>query len=299
MSIQMTVILYTSVGTIGIYLVALYIMRAQPALSDAMARLSGPAPERTATTGTSLIDGMANKLGIRVHPYLQDSKFFTLPNADLALLHRDPAHVLGEKLVAALLGLLIFPFLNLVLTAFGVGLGWSIPAILSIATAFLLFLIPDIEIRRRATAARAEFAQALSSYIDLVALCRRGGIGTTQSLERAAQVGDSWVFLRLDEELYEAGRSGEAPWNALTRVSQELGLTELGDLADIMNMTGDKGASVYTSLRAKAAGLRSAQASAEQGAAAEATEKLAMPLAGLAGLFIMLLLIPALTIITG
>lgn len=53
MSIQMTVILYTSVGTIGIYLVALYFMRAQPALSDAMSRLSGPAPERTSTAGTS------------------------------------------------------------------------------------------------------------------------------------------------------------------------------------------------------------------------------------------------------
>jgi len=299
MSITMTIIVYTSVGTIGIYLVALYFLRAQPALTDVMSRMSGPAPEKASTAGTSLVDGLANKLGLRVHPYLQDSRFLTLPTSDLSLLHKDPAHVLGEKLVAAFFGLLIFPILNLVLTAFGLGLAWSMPAILSLAAAVFLFVIPDIDIRRRAAAARAEFAQALSSYIDLVALCRRGGIGSTQSLEIAAQVGDSWVFLRLDEELYEAGRSGEAPWSALTRVSQQLGLAELGDLADIMTMTGDKGASVYTSLRAKAASLRSAQTSAEQSAAVEATEKLAIPLAGLAGLFMALLLIPAVTVISG
>ncbi len=299
MSTTTSVIIYTAAGTIGVYLVALYFLRAQPALTDAMARLSGPAPSRATNASTSVIDGAAKKLGLRLYPHISDSKYLTLPTADLELLHRDPSHVLGEKIVAGILGLLIFPILNLILTAFGVGLSWSLPAILSIGMAIVLFLVPDIEIRRRAAAARYEFAQALSSYIDLVALCRRGGIGATQSLERAAQVGDSWVFLRLDEELYEAGRSGEAPWNALTRVSRELGLAELGDLADIMTMTGDQGGSIYASLRARAAALRSAQASAEQGKAAEATEKIAMPLAGLAGLFILLLLIPALSTISG
>src|ERR1700704_4788449 len=162
MSITMTIIVYTSVGTIGIYLVALYFLRAQPALTDVMSRMSGPAPEKASTAGTSLVDGLANKLGLRVHPYLQDSRFLTLPTSDLSLLHKDPAHVLGEKLVAAFFGLLIFPILNLVLTAFGLGLAWSMPAILSLATAVFLFMIPDIDIRRRAAAARAEFAQALS-----------------------------------------------------------------------------------------------------------------------------------------
>ena len=40
MSITMTIIVYTSVGTIGIYLVALYFLRAQPALTDVMSRMS-------------------------------------------------------------------------------------------------------------------------------------------------------------------------------------------------------------------------------------------------------------------
>src|SRR3546814_2743906 len=78
MSITMTIIVYTSVGTIGIYLVALYFLRAQPALTDVMSRMSGPAPEKASTAGTSLVDGLANKLGLRVHPYLQDSRFLTL-----------------------------------------------------------------------------------------------------------------------------------------------------------------------------------------------------------------------------
>lgn len=294
-----TIAVHTAVATTGVYLIALYLMRAQPALTDSMARLSGPTPPRTGTPATSFIDTLADKTGTRLHPLVLDWKIFTLPDADLKLLNRDPAHVLGEKVVAALLGLLLLPTLNLLLTTVGAALPWTLPAILSLVLAFGLFLVPDADIRRRASAARAEFAQALSTYIDLVALCRRGSMGPTQALDSAAAVGDSWVFLRLDEELYEAGRSGESPAYALTRLARELGIGDLGDLADIMMMTEGQGASIYSSLRARAANLRSRDNSYEQGQAAETTEKLAMPLAGLAGLFIVLLLIPAINLITG
>lgn len=293
------IMLYTAIGASGLYIVVLYLMRAQPALTDAMDHLSGPAPERTHSAGGSFLHNAANSVGDRLYPHLRDSRFFTLPSADLSLLRKDPAHVMGEKLVAALIGLALWPVLNVVMTAAGAGFGWTAPGILALITAAVLFAVPDIEIRNRAAAARKEFAQAFSTYVDLVALCRRASIGTVQSLETAARVGDSWVFLRLDEELYAAGRSGEPPWSALNRVSHELGLAELGDLADVMNISDKDGASIYTSLRARAAALRSAQVSTEQGEAAEATEKLALPLVSLAGIFILLIGIPAVSTITG
>src|SRR3546814_17767145 len=97
MSITMTIIVYTSVGTIGIYLVALYFLRAQPALTDVMSRMSGPAPAKASTARTSLVDGLANKLGLRVHPYLQDSRFLTLPTSALPLLNKAPTPVPDTK----------------------------------------------------------------------------------------------------------------------------------------------------------------------------------------------------------
>ena len=56
-----------------------------------------------------------------------------------------------------------------------------------------------------AKAARKEFGRALASYIDLVALERNSGSGPRQAMEIAANIGDSWVFRRLAEELSAGG----------------------------------------------------------------------------------------------
>lgn len=116
-----------------------------------------------------------------------------------------------------------------------------------------------------------------------------------QSLERAAAVGDSWVFRRLDEELMRAQRSGQAPWDTLTRISGELELPDLADLADIMTLTGEQGASVAVTLSARASALRNAQLSDELGKAGSATEKIQAPLAVLGIIFMAMLFIPALS----
>ena len=78
-----------------------------------------------------------------------------------------------------------------------------------------MFLLPDYNVRDDAKKARAEFARALGAYIDLVALERHSGSGTRQAMEVAADVGDSWVFPRLGEELARSRWSGLPPWEAL------------------------------------------------------------------------------------
>ena len=75
-----------------------------------------------------------------------------------------------------------------------------------------MFFLPDYNARDDAKKARAEFARALGAYIDLVALERNNGSGARQAMEAAAEVGDSWVFRRLAEEL------ARSRWSGLTAV---------------------------------------------------------------------------------
>ena len=77
-------------------------------------------------------------------------------------------------------------------------------------------------------------------------------------MEAAATIGDSWVFTRLSEELARTRWSGLTPWEALRSLADELGLPELDDLADIMRLSGEEGAQVYASLRARSAAMRTA-----------------------------------------
>jgi Flp pilus assembly protein TadB len=156
-----------------------------------------------------------------------------------------------------------------------------------------LFLIPDLEVRRKAASARQEFARATSAYLDLTALERAAGAGATQALEQAATVGDSWVFIRLREQLIRARLSGTPPWDGLHQLAVELGLPELSDLADIMRLSGEQGAAVAETLRARSRSLRAALLTAEQTRANEQSERMVMPVAFLGLIFLIILGAPA------
>src|SRR5674476_1662333 len=53
------------------------------------------------------------------------------------------------------------------------------------------------------------------------------------ALASAAEIGDSWVFSRIREELARARYNGQPPWDALNELSDTLGLPELADVAHI------------------------------------------------------------------
>lgn len=294
MTFQIQAALLAIVLCVGLICLFLRFAPAQASLSDVLDNLgahrSNEAPDEAFDD-----DSIRGKVGTRLLPYTTDSTILRIPRSDLAILKIGIPYFLGDKVLSALVGLLFFPALNLMLTAFGHGLPWGIPTILSIAVAGVLFITPDIDVRKKAAAAREEFSRSLGAYIEFVALNRTGGVGAVQSLERAAAVGDSWVFRRLDEELMRAQRSGQAPWDTLTRISGELELPDLADLADIMTLTGEQGASVAVTLSARASALRNAQLSDELGKAGSATEKIQAPLAVLGIIFMAMLFIPALS----
>jgi len=162
-----------------------------------------------------------------------------------------------------------------------------------------LFFLPDYNVRDDAKKARAEFARALGAYLDLVALERNSGAGPRQAMEAAADVGDSWVFRRLGEELARTRWSGLTPWEALHELAAELGLPELDDLADIMRLSGEEGAAIYTSLRARSAALRTAMLNTEKAKANEVGERMSIPMSLLGVIFLAILIAPALLRVMG
>ena len=162
-----------------------------------------------------------------------------------------------------------------------------------------MFLLPDYNARDDAKTARAEFARALGAYIDLVALERHNGAGPRQAMEAAAAIGDSWVFRRLSEELARTRWSGLTPWEALRSLADELGLPELDDLADIMRLSGEEGAQVYASLRARSAAMRTAMLNTEKARANEVAERMSIPMSLLGVIFLAILVTPALLRVIG
>ena len=198
-----------------------------------------------------------------------------------------------------MVGLAIPPLLTGFFTLLGANLPFVIPVVATIGFAALMFFLPDYNVRDDAKHARAEFSRALGAYIDLVALERNNGAGPRQAMEAAAAVGDSWVFRRLSEELARTRWSGLTPWEALRALGDELGLSELDDLADIMRLSGEEGAQVYASLRARSASMRTAMLNTEKAKANEIGERMSIPMSLLGVIFLAILVAPALLRVMG
>lgn len=266
----------------------------EPHLEDVLDRLSPSSASHAREGGTSTSPSRIERLGQWGLKSLPASAWTSIPTRELRLLQIPTARYHGEKVFYAIGGLVLGPLA----TAFLTLLGWAFPVVIpvvgSLALAVAGFFLPDYNVRDDAKKARREFVRALASYIDLVALERASGSGPRQALEIAAEVGDSWVFKRLGEELARTRWSGVTPWEALADLSTELGLTELADLADIMRLSGEDGAQVWGALRARSAGMRAAMLNGEKAGAAEVSEQMTLPMSMLGMVFLAILVTPAL-----
>ena len=286
-------------GGLGVTLIVRELLPSDPQLASALDRLAPTRPGAdTPAVQTPAADlggtgALEHRVGIWAQRHLTGAPFVAIPTTELLLLRIPVARHLGQKVLMALLGLL-FPAVFVVVTAtLGVTLPIALPAVFALVLAAVLFVIPDLDVRRKAAAAREEFARATSAYLDLTALERAAGAGATQALEQAATVGDSWVFVRLREQLVRARLSGRPPWDGLHDLAVELGLPELSDLADIMRLSGEEGAAVADTLRARSRGLRAALLTKEQTRANEESERMVVPVALLGLIFLVILGAPA------
>ncbi|GAA1851984.1 hypothetical protein [Myceligenerans crystallogenes] len=279
---------------LGLSLLVWRLVPAAPDVVDVVRRYSPEAVrERAAVRADPDAFGAVEQMGLWAMKRLPPFALGKAPTQELLLL-RIPVHrYYGNKVMFALVGLALPPLVGYFFIMIGLPIPVPVPAAGSLVAAGIFYTFPDMNVRGDARAARAEFARALGVYIDLVALERLSGAGPRQAMESAAEVGDSWVYVRIAEELQRSRWSGVAPWDALQKLSDDLGLPELGDLADVMRMSGE-GSQVYDNLRARSAAMRSAMLNTERANANAVSERINMPMSMLGVVFMVILITPAL-----
>lgn len=271
----------------GVALLVKEVLRPAPALGPALKRLNHPVPpdpsslsaDRDERWGAWLIEHLGDLPGVRI------------PHKNLALVGQSPGRFLLTKVALAGAGLLLpplstIPFLLL-------GLPMYLPAVVGLIFGAILWITPDLALRDQARRAREEFAHAMAAYLDLVALRRAGNTSAEQAMEQAAQVGEGWAFVRIQEALARSRVDKVPHWESLERLTTELDLPVLDDLAAIMRQSSDDGASVYTTLRSRAKNLRTELLSDQATEANADSEKMTAPGALLAVLVMFLIAFPA------
>jgi Flp pilus assembly protein TadB len=267
---------------LGWWLVVSELMPAAPSLRAAIHRLDPgggvdhPVPPRT-------------QLGRRL---AAAAPWLPVPVQDLRLLGQDPADWLTGKLMLGLGGLAVVPVLSALLTFGGRSLPLAIPAGATIALGTAAFFLPDAITWAAARAKRTDFRHALTSYFDLVALERGAGAAPTEALEGAAEVGHGWAFERIGAALSRARRAGAQPWDGLAILADEIGISELADLAEIAGVAGQEGARILDTLNARAESMRAEALAATKAQAGARSTTMVLPIALLAGGFLVLLIFP-------
>lgn len=275
----------------GIVIAVAAFVPGRPDLRDVVRRYSTTNAQRRAATATTATN-RTEKLGAWTMTRLPSTWWGNTPTKDLALLQIPIHRHYGKKVSGALVGLLLAPLLGYSLIVLGLlPIPVAFPPAASIALAILLFRAPDSDVRQAATKAREEFDRTLITYTDLVALERASGSGAGQALEYAAQLGDSWVFHRIHEELARARWSGESPWTALKDLADQLDLNSLRELANNVSLAKE-GTQIYDILRKRSESLRDAMLAAELGHAIKLTNRMSYPAALPLGLFAALLIAP-------
>ncbi|MEN3308884.1 MAG: tight adherence protein [Micromonosporaceae bacterium] len=245
----------------GMCLVALGVMPGPPALRATLQRLrSAPAPV-SASAGAA-----SGRLAV-----------FAVPRRELALLGRSVEGYIASKIAYVLLGMAVPALLGALLWAARVSLPIYFPAGGSVLLGAVFYVVVDVDLRQKATRARREFRYAVCAFLDGVALERAVGRGPVESLERPAKVGKGWVFERIRDAMARATWDQRAPWDALRKVSDEIGVPVLGEIGDIMRLSGEEGAQVYDTLRSLADGLRNEILADELAQANAQTTILAIP----------------------
>ncbi|GAA3549724.1 type II secretion system protein [Amycolatopsis ultiminotia] len=218
--------------------------------------------------------------------------FLTAPPADLGLAGQTPEAFLLQRIVFATIGALWVPLLAVVLALGDVAPPVILTGALSLATAVVGWMLPAASLKSKVARARAELRGALACYCRLVALGRVGDRGPVEALRYPASLGDGWTFRRIRDAMDETALLGEMPWDGLQRLGVATGVRELSDLTHVVASAGRDGASIVTSLRAKADSIEQQLSAERKTGAAVRSDRMDLPLALLGLAFVVFLAFP-------
>ncbi len=274
---------------LGVAVVLAGMRPAAPDLAAAMARLAGTSSAQPLPSGASPISRSVARAATAIAATLNLDRH----RADLALTGTTAQRMATEKIGYALVGLTFPVVLAAILALAGLAVPAVLPVAVSLGLAAAMSFLPEVDLARRADLARTQLRRTVCVYLELVALERAADAGAVESLERAAAIGDGAGFTHIREALLRARLEGRTPWVQLSHLADELRVPELGDVADIMRLSGEDGAAVLPTLRARAASLRVSLLQAEVTAANRASEQMSIPVALLGVAFMVLLGFPA------
>ena len=276
---------------VGLWVAAVALRPGPVPLAQAIADLHQPvataAPASAGPVTRRLLD-LLTALGVRTPQREQQ----------LALAGITPEAWARDKLIGTVGGLAVPLMVWAALTAIGI----QVPpaaGLLALAGGVAGWLLPDLRLKEQVEQRRKAFQYALSAYLDLVNVILAGGGGIETALVAAADAGDGWAFARLRHALHRAQRINQPLWTAFDDLGAELGVNELRDLASSIGLAGAQGARIRASLAVKADTLRSHQIAETEAAAEATTERMNLPTAVLLLGFLIFIVFPAVTAITG
>ncbi|MEU8269892.1 type II secretion system protein [Sphaerisporangium sp. NPDC049002] len=189
--------------------------------------------------------------------------------ADLALLGRSFEDHLASKCLLGAAGLLAAPTVAAWTTLMGWEFRLAVPLSSAVVLALILFVLPDLRLRRHAAVRRREFRRVVGAFLDLVAVNLAGGAGVPEALMSASSLGDGWAMWRIRDALVNARFAAITPWQALGRLGEEIDVDELRDLSSSLGPATDDGARLRRSLAARAEVIRRHRLAEIEGRAGE------------------------------
>lgn len=213
--------------------------------------------------------------------------------ADLAVLDRDPTRHLATQACLAALGLFAPAAVVAVLNSGAATINWAAPLWACLMFGASGFLVADISAHEEAEARRLLMRHTLSALLDVVPPSLAAGAGVEQALTEAAAHADGWAADRIRDALDTARRTRAPLWEPLRDLGARTGVAQLEQLAGSLQLASGEGARVREALTQRAAALAERLTADMEAAADAATERMSLPLMGLAGVFLLFLIYPA------
>jgi tight adherence protein C len=240
-----------------------------PRLEAALERIDADNTESLTSRDVGPISGQSERIGAFLYRVVP----IPLSNGQrraLRLQDKSIAEFYTDKAVMAIVGALL-PALAGAAFAYLTGHLSMIPTLAALVGGVIGFFVPDLLLRRKAANVRAGASEALLVYIDLVTLERLTNASATQALQSAAALSDVPLFAQIRTALERAQLEQQSPYAELRRLSDQLKLPELADIADVMQLD-ETGAALSGTLRARVRELRDAHLTREQIKASAAAE---------------------------
>jgi tight adherence protein C len=268
----MTVALVTLSGILlaaGMSCLVVALGRFTPRLDAALARIGADEADRVPMRDIGSVGSRSERLGASIYRAVP-IPLSARQNRALRLQNKSIAEFYADKAVMAIVGA-VLPGLAGCGFVYLTGHLSPIPAIAVVVGAVIGFFVPDLLLRRKTENVWVGATEALLVYIDLVTLERLTNASATQALHNAAALSDVPLFVHIRTALERAQLEQQSPYAELRRLSDQLRLPELADIADVMQLD-ETGAALSGTLRARVRELRDAHLTREQIKASAAAE---------------------------